>query len=473
MKTVINTTKMSMSSNKVQNLSPLTSPLSPSKKMSLWQQVSLVFFTVSGGAYGLETLVGTVGPKLALLLVILLPLFWAIPIALMTAELSTAIPEEGGFYVWVKKGLGPFWGFQEGWWTLCYTAVDLALYPVLFVTYLSFFFPLLNSPEYYFIRWCVSLVFILAGFLFNLRGSQAVGKNALFSLCVVSFPFLLLILWGCYSGDWQKLSEAYHQPENFDDLSKVAAGLAVVLWSYCGWDNASTYVNEVENPQKNCPKSMGMALIIIMASYILPLLAGFKATIIPSDWGNSSGWPAIAEMLGGHVLGWIIALAAILSAWAMYNSQLYYISKLPTAMANDGILPKVLAKKSKNGVPFIALSVMVLCSAVFSSLSLGKLLVVDILFYALGLSLEFLALIALRIKEPGLKRPFKIPLGIGGLVVISAMPLFLAGVVANFSTQGSGSMVQLGIVAIGIVFGMILYYYQVHHGVELQHSELP
>src|SRR5438270_638409 len=95
---------------------------SPKRKLGFWPQVALIFFTVSGGAYGLEALVGMVGPQWTILLIVLLPIVWAIPISLMVAELSSAIPEEGGYYVWVRRGLGRFWGFQEGWWTLCYSS---------------------------------------------------------------------------------------------------------------------------------------------------------------------------------------------------------------------------------------------------------------------------------------------------------------------------------------------------------------
>ena len=139
------------------------------KKIGFWPQVALIFFTVSGGAYGIEALVGAVGTKWTMILVLALPVCWALPIALMVAELSSALPEQGGYYVWVRRGLGRFWGFQEGWWTLCYSAVDMALYPVLFVKYLSFFFPYLNgdSPAAMAIRWGLCAVFIALALLFN------------------------------------------------------------------------------------------------------------------------------------------------------------------------------------------------------------------------------------------------------------------------------------------------------------------
>jgi amino acid transporter len=431
------------------------------KKLGFWQQVALIFFTVSGGAYGLEALVGAVGATWSIILVIALPLLWAVPVALMVAELSTAIPEEGGYYIWVKRGLGKFWGFQEGWWTLCYSAVDLALYPVLFVTYLGFFFPVLEtaSPQVAILRWGICVVFIVGALLMNLRGTQAVGTNALANLMLVSFPFLLLTICGLFYGDWTLLKNAFSGDHlTHTSPAAIATGLAVVLWNYCGWDNVSTYASEVENPQKNYPRALSVSLLIIVLSYLLPLLAGFKATTTPTDWSEGAGWPTIAEKLAGNWLGILGGIAALLSAWALFNSQLLYISRLPMAMAKDGWLPKKIAKTSAKGSPVTALVIMSVLAAVFSSLSLGKLMVVDILFYTLGLSLEFCALIALRKKEPSLARPFRIPLENFGLTILSIIPLSLALIVAVFSTMGEdGSFVQVAIVAAGVTAGFFIF----------------
>ena len=101
----------------------------------------MLFFAVSGGPYGLEPLVTAVNPGWAFVLVAIVPLIWGLPIALMVAELSSLLPDEGGYYVWVDRALGPFWGVQEGWWSMCGIAFDLALYPVLFVDYLAYFVP--------------------------------------------------------------------------------------------------------------------------------------------------------------------------------------------------------------------------------------------------------------------------------------------------------------------------------------------
>lgn len=421
----------------------------------------MIFFIVSGGAYGLEPLVHEVGTKWALLLVLLMPIFWASPIAAMVAELSSALPEAGGYYAWVRRGLGRFWGFQEGWWTLCYSAVDLAVYPVLFVTYLGFFFPILNSedPQMQMLKWGICAVFIIGSLLFNLSGIRIVGLNALFSLTLVVGPFALLTIWGIFAGSWQQLQEAIFSPSAQQiGFTQIAAGLAIILWNYCGWDNVSTYAHEVQNPEKNYPKSLLMAMTIIVFSYLLPMLAGFKITLDHEVW--NAGWPAIAEKMGGVSFGVIIALAALLSAWALFNSQLLYISRLPMAMAKDGLLPKFLGRTSeKTGVPATALGLMAVLAIAFTRLSFSKLMIVDILFYTLGISLEFITLIVLRIREPHLPRPYRVPTNIFGLAIMAISPILLAITIAVFSTLGpDGSLAQVGMVAAGVILGFILYF---------------
>jgi len=431
--------------------------------MGLWAQVGIIFFTVSGGAYGLEALVGTVGPFWTLVLVVALPVFWAIPIGLMVAELSSAIPEDGGYYIWVKRGLGPFWGFQEGWWSLCYSAANMAIFPVFFVSYLSYFFPAINNPglEMACLRIGISLTFVFVSLLFNIRGASAVGTNALANLFLVSFPFILMTIWGSFHGNWSNLGTAVSMPTHFLlKPSSLAAGLAIVLWNYSGWESLATCASEAENPQKNFPRALGLSLLIIISSYVIPLLAGFKVTLNPADWGDTSGWPFIAEKLGGVWLGWIGGGAALFSIWALYNSNLLCVAYLPTTMAIDGWLPKILVRKSpRTGAPYVALISMSVVVAAFCALSLKKLMVVDVLFYAFGLALEFLSLIALRKKDPKLVRPFKVPLPTWGLALMSIPPIAIVICVAIFSAMGEeGSLIQVGVVFVGVLAGIGIYY---------------
>jgi amino acid transporter len=82
-----------------------------------------------------------VGPGLALLLLLVVPILWSVPEALIIGELASMLPEEGGYYRWVRRAFGPAWAFQNAWCTLLYSLVDMAIYPVLFAQYLAWFAP--------------------------------------------------------------------------------------------------------------------------------------------------------------------------------------------------------------------------------------------------------------------------------------------------------------------------------------------
>src|SRR6476646_11188224 len=107
--------------------------------------LAATYFMVSGGPYGLEEIIGDAGYGWALIILFVLPFFWSLPTSLMLGELAAAIPDEGGFYAWVRRAMGPFWGFQEAWLSLASSVFDMAIYPTTFVLYLSHVAPNLTQ----------------------------------------------------------------------------------------------------------------------------------------------------------------------------------------------------------------------------------------------------------------------------------------------------------------------------------------
>src|SRR5213082_2166825 len=107
------------------------------RKLRMLPLLAATYFMVSGGPYGLEEIIGDAGYGWALIILFVLPFFWSLPTSLMIGELAAAVPEEGGFYAWVRRAMGPFWGFQEAWLSLAASIFDMAIYPTLFVTYLT------------------------------------------------------------------------------------------------------------------------------------------------------------------------------------------------------------------------------------------------------------------------------------------------------------------------------------------------
>src|SRR5882724_388559 len=141
------------------------------RKAALLPFVFVMYAYATGGPFGLEDMVGTSGPGLALVYMLLLPFFWCIPVSLVAAELTTAMPVEGGFYRWVRAAFGDFWGFQAGWWNWSASFLLAAAYAVLATDYLSFYFPAIVGWKHH-----VVSVLLVAGIAsLNVRGIQMVG----------------------------------------------------------------------------------------------------------------------------------------------------------------------------------------------------------------------------------------------------------------------------------------------------------
>ncbi|KAL6633710.1 hypothetical protein ACP70R_026381 [Stipagrostis hirtigluma subsp. patula] len=158
-------------------------------KVSMVPLVFIIFYEVSGGPFGVEDSVGAAGPLLAIAGFLLLPVIWSIPEALITAELGTMFPENGGYVVWVASALGPYWGFQQGWMKWLSGVIDNALYPVLFLDYLKSAVPALGggAPR---TGAVLGLTAVLT--LLNYRGLTVVGWVA---ICVTSWLSLLGGAW--------------------------------------------------------------------------------------------------------------------------------------------------------------------------------------------------------------------------------------------------------------------------------------
>ncbi|HEX2225953.1 MAG TPA: amino acid permease, partial [Candidatus Binatia bacterium] len=166
--------------------------IQPNRRINLTSLVALTFFCVAGGAYGLEDAVGAAGPMVVLLAILILPWIWSFPTALMTAELATAMPEDGGYVVWVERAFGRFWGFLEGWLSWLCSFADNALYPIMFVDYLTYLTGEISAAERLLIgAGVISLVTWL-----NIRSIRLVGLSSILFTALVLAPFLLMSWFG-------------------------------------------------------------------------------------------------------------------------------------------------------------------------------------------------------------------------------------------------------------------------------------
>ncbi|HMD40136.1 MAG TPA: APC family permease [Candidatus Acidoferrum sp.] len=419
-------------------------------KLTLWPLVAATFFMVSGGTYGTEGVVSGAGYGHGILILLFLPVLWCLPTAFMIGELSSALPAEGGYYAWVRRGLGNFWGFQEAWLSLAASIFDMAIYPTLFVFYLKQMSPWFGSPSHGVLA---GLFVVVTCAALNVAGIRVVGITSLWLFFLLSAPFAVIVVMapfkaGALAGAGQGATEA-------TGLG-LLGGVLVAMWNYMGWDNASTIAQEVERPQRTYPRAMIAAVVLVALTYVLPFLAVYFTGIPASAFGSDGAWATIAGLIGGKILGFewlrfLIVIGGMMSAFGMFNALVMSYSRLPLAMARDGMLPKVFAKtNAKTQAPWVAILACAACWALCLGLKFEKLVTLDIMLYGASLMLEFVTLVVLRIREPELKREFRVPGGLAGAITCGIFPLLLM----SLAMVKSRSETILGIN--GMVFGGII-----------------
>jgi len=412
-------------------------------RLTLWPLVAATFFMVSGGTYGTEDIVHGAGYGRAILILLLTPLLWSLPTAFMIGELSSALPFEGGYYAWVRRAMGNFWGFQEAWLSLVASIFDMAIYPTLFVAYLTRMFPWFAAGHR---GVMVGLAVVVVCVVLNVAGVRVVSTTSLGLLFALSAPFALIVALAPFK--FGALANAVTTPTS--STVDIIGGLLIAMWNYMGWDNASTIATEVERPQRTYPRAMLAAVAIVSMSYVLPVAAMWLTGLRASAWETGS-WAEIASLVGGPLLRAALVLGGMMSGFGMFNALVMSYSRLPLAMAQDGMLPGAFGKlHPRTRAPWVAIVVCAIGWALCLGLGFERLVTLDILLYGGSLSLEFIALVALRIREPELRRPFRVPGGMLGAVAVGIAPVLLLG----FSIMRSQHEQVLGMSS--FTFGMIL-----------------
>ncbi|KAF5471327.1 hypothetical protein F2P56_011770 [Juglans regia] len=413
------------------------------KKLTLIPLIFIIYFEVAGGPYGEEPAVKAAGPLFAILGFLIFPFIWSIPEALITAELSTAFPGNGGFVIWAERAFGPFWGSLMGTLKFLSGVINIAAFPVLCINYMKQLIPALESdlPRY------LSILGSTLGLSFlNYTGLTIVGYAAV-ALAVVSLlPFILMTL----------IALPKIRPHRWISLGQKGVKkdwnlfFNTLFWNLNFWDNVSTLAGEVDKPQKTYPKALFVAVIFTCLAYLFPLLAVTGSlSVNQSEW--ESGFMAIAaEMIAGKWLKIFLEVGAVLSAIGLYEAQLSSSAFQLLGMADIGSLPKFFGLRSKwFNTPWVGILLSTLISLGVSYMDFTDIISSANFLYSLSMLLEFASFIWLRRKLPMLKRPYRVPLRLPGLVLMCLIPSGFLIVIMAIATKTvylvSGIMTVAGI----------------------------
>ncbi|MBV6457982.1 MAG: hypothetical protein HONBIEJF_01103 [Fimbriimonadaceae bacterium] len=422
--------------------------------------VCTVYCQVSGGPFGLEELVKEVGPAIAIALILLTPLVWALPDALTTCELAPALPEEGGYIIWVRRALGPFWGFVNAWWSWLYAIIDAAIYPVLFTSYLSGFLTEqfgIKGIDLPAMKWLVAVIVVGMFAYLNIRGTKQVGIASAAFAGMIVLPFLIMA--GIAGWRYAQAPTPFLPPLQTENLwGSLSGGLAIVMWNYLGWDALSTIAEEVDEPQKAYPRAMLFGIVAVTGVYLIATLAGLAFVPDPAKW-EEGAWPMIASVIGGPWLGMLMLVAGAISMVALYTGTLLGASRVPFVLARERYLPQgLVAIHPRFGTPYRAILLCAVIHAVLVAQTFQDLVRVNVILYGCALVLESLSLIVLRKNEPNLHRPFRIWGGMPFLFAIVTMPILLVGLLIAATVIDPEERATMVPTALIIASGPLVYY---------------
>jgi amino acid transporter len=425
-------------------------PLKSAAKAGILSFVFVMYSYTTGGPFGLESQVTTSGPGVTLLYHLLIPLFWCIPISLVAAELTTAMPVQGGFYRWVRAAYGDFWGFLAGWWNWTASFLLGSAYAVLFADYLSAWFPVLHGWRHTLIA--MALVAIITWV--NVRGIRLVGRISTILEIAVFIPILVMIALGL--AHWQHNPFVPLTPPQKPWYDVFGVGLALGVWLYSGYEQLSTVAQEVENPRRNYPLALAMVVPMSIATYFLPTFAALAALNNWQDW-HDGYFSTAARLIGGAGLGVAMTIAAMVTNAALLNATVLATTRMPFAMAEDGFLPAGLTRLHKrHGTPATAIVVSGLVYAALTVRDLTELITVYAWLRVATSVMTVLSARKLRKMQPTMERPFVIPGGRAGLFYTAAAPVLLGIVAVAGSILSAGHFVRVW-GPVGILLGPIAY----------------
>ncbi|KAG1704171.1 hypothetical protein DVH05_006180 [Phytophthora capsici] len=435
----------------------------PQRQLTVLGIVGLCYFSVCGGPIGSEPIISAGGPLIGLIMLLVFPIILGLPIAYVTAELSTAYPEDGGYTVWVLNAFGPFWGFQTGYWAWISGVIDNALYPGLAVSTFTEVYGDIGSPTAeYFIKAAIAVALTLP----NLLGIRIVGNGMVVLSIFVMIPFIVLFVWGLVSGnDWGALGEIRRSEIIYDvngDLASMTGGADIdwstlintLFWNFNGAVGMSVFGGEVRNPGQTYPRALMVSVLLIALTYLMPL---FGAIVFNSPnwttWDDGS-FSSIASAIGGTFLSTWIMVASFASNAGMYIAELFNDSFQIMGMAQNDLAPAFLKTRNKRfNTPHNAVYASLVVILVLIKFDFNDIVNMTNALSAFYQILIFAAFIKLRYSHADLKRPYKVPGSIPmlllGLLIPTALLAYIA--VDVFFTLAP-AMIVLGVTLVGFAY---------------------
>ena len=387
------------------------------------------------------------------------------------------MPIEGGNYRWSREAFGDMAGFQAGWWSWLAGVVVSASYAALFTKYLDAWVPPATDPAFarwaqwglvaldpatqattlsWGARWAVCLTLIWVVHLLNSRGIDLVGDSAVLLSALLLVPFVIMTWHGAMNWRVSPFVPFTAPGKGWFDYS---VALAAVFWLYSGYDKLSAAAEEVDNPQRTFPPALLTAAGLATISCVVPTLFAEAELGNWQEWTDGYFPTACLKMVGPWLKNWMIVGGLISNALLLVVTMLS-TSRVLLCMAADGFVSKRLASiHPEHDTPTGSLLAGSLVLSVLTVFSFTQLLIIYVWLQMFTNMMIFVNAYAMRSSHPEMPRPFKVPGGRFGLVLLALPTVFLAVVAMTSAVfpDATFSPPQFAIAVIAALSGFGVY----------------
>jgi len=393
--------------------------------------------------------------------------------ALSYAELGAAIPEAGGEYAYLRRGIGPTWGFLFGWMhSIVGRPASAASIAAGGVRFLAFLVPAISTPIFrlhiaipglthwykpydFAFTWAqpLAVVWLIVVSGINYIGVKFGGAVQVLLTFIKIFCVLLVIGVAFLAPSAVHTGDPYWPAAvNGGLLTAFLAALAAALWAYDGWEDLNLVGSEVRDPQKNFPRALVGGVAVVAVIYLLFSAACLRVLPFAKVAGSQYVASEVIEHVSGHGAAIWLTLAMVISAIGSLNSSILSGARVPYAMARDkvffrvadGIHPKFLTPGRALIFQGVLTSLMAL-TGTFEELT-NLFIFATWIFYGLAV----VALFRLRKTEPNMARPYLCP-GypvVPGIFVFGALALTISVLLQNPGRSSIG----LALILLGLPF---------------------